>query len=120
MQNKLITPNLLRRSVVVAFAVLAAVLYVRSGTGKSNDETKENPFAQYHEKIKGNYDLKFGDNPFAPSNASTTTGTFIPGEYFIASSRCAKCHAGAHAQWQESAHRNSFREPFYQKNVYHF
>ncbi|MDQ3133606.1 MAG: tetratricopeptide repeat protein [Acidobacteriota bacterium] len=56
-------------------------------------------------------------NPFAPSNAASATGTFIPAEDFIPADRCAKCHTDAHAQWNESAHRNAFREPFYQKNV---
>ncbi len=72
---------------------------------------------RYNEEVRKNYDLKFGPNPFTPSNAMTTTGKFIPADQFIASARCAKCHTDAHAQWLESAHRNSFREPFYQKNV---
>ncbi|MBA3321516.1 MAG: hypothetical protein H0T45_08755, partial [Pyrinomonadaceae bacterium] len=63
------------------------------------------------------YALPFGANPFAPSNAASATGAFIPAEDFIPADRCAKCHTDAHAQWNESAHRNSFREPFYQKNV---
>jgi Flp pilus assembly protein TadD len=72
---------------------------------------------QYNQEIDKNYDHKFGANPFAPSNATTVTGKFIPGEMFVAASRCQKCHTDAHAQWTQSAHRNSFREPFYQKNV---
>ena len=115
MTGKLISPNVLRRTIVVLFVLLAGALYVV--VGKNDRENKENLFAPYTEKISKNYDLKFGENPFLPSNATTVTGSFIPGEYFIASNRCAKCHAGAHAQWQKSAHRNSFREPFYQKNV---
>ncbi|HEX4945925.1 MAG TPA: multiheme c-type cytochrome, partial [Blastocatellia bacterium] len=115
MIGKLTTPNVLRRTIVVLFVLLAGAMYVV--IGKNGNENKENPFAQYTEKISKTYDLKFGENPFLPSNATTVTGSFIPGEYFIASSRCAKCHAGAHAQWQKSAHRNAFREPFYQKNV---
>lgn len=63
------------------------------------------------------YALPFGPDPFAPSNAATATGTFIAAEKFIPAAACAKCHTDAHAQWSESAHRNSFREPFYQKNV---
>lgn len=63
------------------------------------------------------YSLPFGDNPFAPGNAKTTTGTFIAPEKFVASTRCAQCHTDAHAQWRQSAHANAFREPFYQKNV---
>jgi tetratricopeptide (TPR) repeat protein len=73
--------------------------------------------AAYSEEISKTYDFKFGPNPFAPSNATSTTGTFIPGEMFIASKRCGQCHTDAHAQWRQSAHGNAFREPFYQKNV---
>lgn len=65
------------------------------------------------------YELPYGPNPFAPSNAKTTTGGFIPQSEFIPASRCASCHRGVHDEWNESAHRNSFREPFYQTNVKH-
>jgi Tfp pilus assembly protein PilF/nitrate/TMAO reductase-like tetraheme cytochrome c subunit len=113
MMSKLTTTNVLRRTVVIFFVLLTGAMYVVMG----KNENKENPFAQYAEKISKSYDLKFGANPFLPSNATTVTGSFIPSEYFIASNRCAKCHADTHAQWQQSAHRNAFREPFYQKNV---
>ena len=71
----------------------------------------------YIEEISKTYDFRFGPNPFAPSNATSVTGTFIPAEKFVASTRCATCHTDAHAQWRQSAHGNAFREPFYQKNV---
>ncbi|HYX30795.1 MAG TPA: tetratricopeptide repeat protein [Pyrinomonadaceae bacterium] len=73
--------------------------------------------SEYAAEIFQNYDLKFGPNPFSPSNASTTTGSFIPGEMFVPGKRCGNCHTDAHAQWRQSAHGNAFREPFYQKNV---
>src|SRR5438874_1935379 len=75
------------------------------------------PDKNYSAEISATYDFKFGPNPFAPSNATTTTGTFIPGEMFVSSRRCGVCHTDAHAQWRQSAHGNAFREPFYQKNV---
>ncbi len=102
-----------RRAIALALIVLASIFMFSPAAQRSEPKIRS---PRAHEKIKATYDLKFGENPFAPGNTSTT-GSFIPGEYFIASSRCAKCHAGAHAQWQESAHRNAFREPFYQKNV---
>ena len=71
----------------------------------------------YNDKVAKNYDFKFGSNPFSPSNATSTTGKFIPGEMFISAARCGTCHTDAHAQWRQSAHGNAFREPFYQKNV---
>ena len=65
------------------------------------------------------YELPYGPSPFAPSNARTTTGGFISQSEFIPAARCASCHGGVHSEWKESAHRNSFREPFYQTNVKH-
>ena len=85
---------------------------------RSQAQTKSGPAeSDYTAQISQNYDLKFGPNPFAPSNASSTTGTFIPGEMFVPAKRCGTCHTDAHAQWRQSAHGNAFREPFYQKNV---
>src|SRR5262245_25453191 len=66
---------------------------------------------------KGNYNLPFGPNPFAPGEVQTSTGTFISADKFIPASYCARCHSSAHAQWAESPHRSSFRGPFYQKNI---
>src|SRR5215212_558117 len=65
------------------------------------------------------YELPYGSNPFTPSNARTTTGGFISQAEFIPAERCASCHRAVHSEWKESAHRNSFREPFYQTNVKH-
>ena len=65
------------------------------------------------------YEMPFGPAPFAPSNAQTTTGQLISHNEFIPAKRCAKCHESTHAEWKESAHRNAFREPFYQANVQH-
>jgi Tfp pilus assembly protein PilF len=83
---------------------------------KKDDKKVESP-THYQEMVAKSYDLRFGQNPFAPSNASSTTGTFIPGSKFLPASRCAQCHTDTHAQWRQSAHGNAFREPFYQKNV---
>lgn len=74
--------------------------------------------AEYNKWISETYDYRFGaDKPFAPSNANTFDGSFMPGDSFISAARCAECHTDMHPQWRESAHANSFREPFYQKNV---
>lgn len=81
------------------------------------DEKKAQSSEEYSAAVSKNYDLRFGPNPFAPSNASSATGTFIPGSKFIPAARCAQCHTDTHAQWRQSAHGNAFREPFYQRNV---
>ena len=96
-----------------AFSLLA-------GTVSSENDAKGKVIpnsALYASAIAETYDFKFGSNPFAPSNATSLTGTFIPGEMFLSSARCGTCHTDAHAQWRQSAHGNAFREPFYQKNV---
>jgi tetratricopeptide (TPR) repeat protein/nitrate/TMAO reductase-like tetraheme cytochrome c subunit len=104
------------RYAVAAFGIclsLVACLIAFSASARVDPPSD----AAYAENISKNYDFKFGPNPFAPSNATSATGTFIPGEKFIASARCGTCHTDAHAQWRQSAHSNAFREPFYQKNV---
>jgi Cytochrome c554 and c-prime len=65
------------------------------------------------------YELPFGSSLVAPSNATTTTQKFISQKDFISAGRCLKCHANTHEEWSQSAHRNAFREPFYQANVNH-
>ena len=95
---------------VLLFASSAAGDNGVTGKGKPNS-------ALYASAIAETYDFKFGPNPFAPSNATSATGTFIPPEMFLSSTRCGICHTDAHAQWRQSAHGNAFREPFYQKNV---
>jgi len=99
---------------VVALLTVALLLVSQRVTADRNDAAAN---ASYGEEISKNYDFKFGANPFAPSNASSATGSFIPGEKFVSSTRCGTCHTDAHAQWRQSAHGNAFREPFYQKNV---
>lgn len=64
------------------------------------------------------YDLPFGSgNPFLPSNADTLNHRFILPERFPRAKYCRHCHEGTYDQWRESLHANSFREPFYKKNV---
>ena len=65
----------------------------------------------------GHYTLPFGSNPYAPSNAKAAFSGFLKPESIPRAAYCAQCHAEAHRQWRESAHSNSFREPFYTKNV---
>ncbi len=100
-----------------AIGLIAICLFNPIATGIGANDDEKNTTANYQELILKSYDLRFGPNPFAPSNATSATGTFIPGEEFVASTRCATCHTDAHAQWRQSAHGNAFREPFYQKNV---
>jgi Tfp pilus assembly protein PilF len=120
--------ELMMRLALLVFTVMVAVVCLvqsvtagkdakRGGRGGDSSSKSAESDQKYNEDISKDYDFKFGQNPFAPSNATTTTGKFIPGSKFIAAARCAECHTDAHEQWSQSAHRNAFREPFYQKNV---
>lgn len=66
---------------------------------------------------KAHYALPFGPNPYLPSNAKTAFSDFLDPKQVPSAKYCANCHREAHKQWRESAHANSFREPFYIKNV---
>lgn len=63
------------------------------------------------------YNLPFGNTLFSPSQAKSDSSGFINASEFPTADYCAKCHEEAHRQWRESAHANSFRPPFYRKNV---
>ena len=110
--------NSTRIGLLLAFLLAMCFAAARFGA-ESAPNTPEPEFnsSAYATEIAKTYDFKFGANPFTPGNATTTTGTFIPGEMFVPSKRCGTCHTDAHAQWRQSAHGNAFREPFYQKNV---
>lgn len=105
--------RLTRAAIVICLFAASAFLAARGSMADGDTAAPVN----YTEEISRNYDFKFGPNPFAPGNATSATGTFIPGEKFIPSARCGACHTDAHTQWRQSAHGNAFREPFYQKNV---
>jgi Tfp pilus assembly protein PilF len=73
---------------------------------------------QYSDQTRKTYNFRFGqDSPFFPSNAQTEGGEFIQPGAFPTAQYCGHCHAGAYEQWRQSLHSNSFREPFYKKNV---
>jgi Flp pilus assembly protein TadD len=72
----------------------------------------------YSQTVKEHYNSRFGvDQPFLPSNAVTDTGEFINPKSFPTAKYCGHCHQEAHAEWRQSVHANSFRAPWYVKNV---
>lgn len=102
--------NKLRLIIIsVSIGATTAALGLSASAGNGED----------HFMPPNGYEMPFGPSPFAPSNAKTTTGQLISHTAFIPAKRCAKCHESTHAEWNESAHRNAFREPFYQANVQH-
>lgn len=111
--KNLLTTRGIKFTIIVSWSLFGLVFFGIQIV-KSSKMTAD----EYNQWITKTYDFRFGGNrPFAPSNATTYNGKFIPGEDFISAERCATCHTDIHPQWRESAHANSFREPFYQKNV---
>ncbi len=113
MTGKVIT----NRRKIALYCAIASLVLIAASLCVKTPAAANDPDSTYAQEISRNYDFKFGPNPFSPGNATTTTGTFIPGDMFVSSKRCGTCHTDAHAQWRQSAHGNAFREPFYQKNV---
>lgn len=73
---------------------------------------------EFHAKASEKYDFRWGkDKPFLPSNATTDTGEFLDPKTVLDANYCGHCHQESHKQWRESAHANSFRAPWYRKNV---
>ena len=111
-----------------SLAVIAAVLAVACA-GRLAEELIRIPTAHgaedgaaarkiYHERIAAKYIAKFDDAaPFLPSNATTDTGQFIDPKTVPTAAYCGHCHVESHKEWRQSAHANSFRAPWYQKNV---
>ena len=105
-----------------ACLLAAAVAYAGSDEGSNTPKpAADNPaklVANYDEQVKKDYNTRFGANSlFLPSQAESESGGFIQPGAFPTAEYCGRCHQDAHKQWRESAHANSFREPFYIKNV---
>ncbi|KAF0248548.1 MAG: hypothetical protein FD167_2052, partial [bacterium] len=109
---------LLRYLITLMFIIIACVSWLISPPLPTKSLAYSFPINDSAHTIP-DYELPFGKNIFAPSNATSTTGKFIAQSEFIPASRCAGCHITEHTEWSESIHRNSFREPFYQANVKH-
>jgi tetratricopeptide (TPR) repeat protein len=78
------------------------------------------PATQFHSSAASHYNYAFGkETPFLPSNATSSTGQFVSPKSFYTAEYCGHCHQEAYHQWRESIHSNSFRAPWYLKNVNH-
>ncbi|MFZ0394051.1 MAG: tetratricopeptide repeat protein [Terracidiphilus sp.] len=76
------------------------------------------PLTPFHDNISHRYNYAFGkDSPFLPSNAMSYNGQFLSPASFPTAEYCGHCHKAAYAEWRESVHSNSFRPPWYLKNV---
>ncbi len=76
------------------------------------------PTTQFHDSVSGRYNFAFGkESPFLPSNAMSVNGQFLNPKSFYTAQYCGHCHQEAYHQWRQSVHSNSFRAPWYLKNV---
>lgn len=100
-------------SVLLMFGVAAVLL--GSSSQQSSAPAAANTSAQ--PATSPAYDYHFGPNPYLPSEAKADFQGFLKPSDFPTAEYCGKCHEDAHREWRESAHANSFREPFYVKNV---
>ncbi len=76
------------------------------------------PTTQFHDSIASRYNYAFGkESPFLPSNAMTANGQFLNPRTVLTAEYCGHCHQEAYHQWRQSVHSNSFRAPWYLKNV---
>jgi tetratricopeptide (TPR) repeat protein len=76
------------------------------------------PTSQFHDSVSARYNYAFGkDNPFLPSNATSSNGQFLSPKSFYTAQYCGHCHQEAYHQWRQTAHASSFRAPWYLKNV---
>ncbi len=76
------------------------------------------PTTQFHDSVASRYNYAFGkESPFLPSNAMTANGQFLNPKSVPTAEYCGHCHKEAYHQWRQTAHSNSFRAPWYLKNV---
>jgi len=110
-------------SAVGAGLLAAVVAFAASDSSTNSQPSAPTPgkaalVANYDEQVRKDYNTRFGaSSPFLPSQAKSESGGFIQVGAFPTAEYCGHCHEDAHKQWRESAHSNSFREPFYVKNV---
>jgi hypothetical protein len=102
----------------IAFTItlICASLPVKTAQAGEDGDAKRKLCRQHvAEKYEARFDFTA---PFLPSNATTDRGEFIDPESVPTAAYCGHCHQESHRQWRQSAHANSFRTPWYQKNGY--
>jgi Tfp pilus assembly protein PilF len=103
---------------LMAGAGFAATVFGLAGLVAAQQYGPQKPAATATQaKPAASYDYHFGPNPFLPSEAQAAFQGFLKPSDFPTAEYCGKCHEDIHREWRESAHSNSFREPFYVKNV---
>src|SRR5258708_18751957 len=99
-----------RHRLITAALLMAAACILLAADNKSSGPASDKDVARA-------YHYPFGASPFLPSQAKTESAAFIDSAAFPTAAFCSRCHDEVHQQWRQSAHANSFRAPFYKKNV---
>ena len=104
---------------LICLSLLTAGAFLSRGVhAGSEDEAARAARQAYQAKLASSYSYKFGSGkPFLPANATTDTGEFLQPSSFLNAQYCGHCHEASYAQWRESAHSNSNRPAWYQRNV---
>ena len=97
--------------------LLAAIALVSAWCAASVGQQGPEPELPAVHGIAGGYSLPFGPNRFLPSQAEAQFSGFLAPSDFPTAEYCGVCHQAIYRQWRESVHANSFRAPFYTKNV---
>ncbi len=96
----------------VALACAGGIKRLHAGERVDEDRQK------YSDQVAQTYSYRFGrTEPFLPSNAKIEGDAFIEAGAFPTAQYCRHCHEATYHQWRQSLHSNSFRTPFYTKNV---
>ncbi len=118
MRNHTSARLLLLIALLGVFLAVAAGCIVRGVHAGSADEDAQAARHAYQAKKASSYSFRFAPAAsFLPSNATTDTGEFLEANAFPSADYCGHCHQASHEQWRESAHSNSNRPPWYQRNV---
>src|SRR4051812_13027944 len=103
--NSALNLRLTGRVLLYAAAVFCCAFFAQEQPAKAAD------------RKQSTYRLPFGQQNYLPSNARSEFTEFLQPSQVPTAEYCARCHETAYREWRESAHSNSFREPFYIKNV---
>jgi Flp pilus assembly protein TadD len=104
-------------SLLLMGALACAFMVWRTKSARAEDDAVAQR-AIYSQSVAEKYRMPFGaDQPYLPSNATTDTGQFMDPKSFPTAKYCGHCHQQAYAEWRQTVHANSFRNPWYVKNV---
>jgi len=73
--------------------------------------------SHYNDVAAQTFQTAYGQGKFLPSQAQTSTDTFLDARRIGRSGKCGACHPQITNEWQSSMHGRSATDPFFQKNL---